>query len=416
MDRCWQTFRKLPALAVVLGCLACLIPLPGAGAQEAPELQITSTAYIVIDADTGEIYAQRNAHERRAPASLTKIFTAIESIEEGAPETAITTTDDDLVSSEASQVGFGPGETFTVRELLYGLMLPSGNDAAEALARGLGSVEGDSAEQGTQRFLDRLNQRLINMGLTDTHLVNPSGWGVPGHYSSAYDLAAFTMYALRYPRFVQTFGTLEYESDGGEYIFRNNNRMLQSYPGIVGGKTGYDNDAGWCLVNVAQRDGSRMIAVTLNGVAPDDWYDDNRVLLDYAFEQKALRTAQGTLGVGETVRYRDPDAAKILAMASASAAIMAPVMPAEPVINTVTVAEAPAQVAVEHVPEPMAPTAAAQVAAATAAPGLPGPGSGAFLAAVAVGLSLIALQGVAAWSGRGSHIRREDTTAYAGSD
>ncbi|MCA9877468.1 MAG: D-alanyl-D-alanine carboxypeptidase [Thermomicrobiales bacterium] len=416
MDRAWQTFRILPALALVLGYLTFLVPLPGARAQEVPELQITSTAYIVIDADTGEIYAQRNAHERRAPASLTKIFTAIESIEEGAPETVITTTDDDLVSSEASQVGFGPGEAFTVRELLYGLMLPSGNDAAEALARGLGSVEGDSAEQGTQRFLDRLNQRLINMGLTDTHLVNPSGWGVPGHYSSAHDLAAFTMYALRYPRFVQTFGTLEYPSDDGEYIFRNNNRMLKSYPGMVGGKTGYDNDAGWCLVNVAQRDGSRMIAVTLNGVAPDDWYDDNRVLLDYAFEQKALRSAQGTLGTGQIVRYRDPDAAKILAMASASAAILAPVTPAGPVTNTVTVAEAPAQMAVEPAPELGAATVPAQVPEVIAAPGTPGVGGGAFLVAVLVGLSLIALQGVAAWYGRGSRIRRDDATAYAGSD
>lgn len=415
LSRVWNTLRLLPALVLVLSFLASSAPAYVARAQEVPELQITSTSYIVIDADTGEIYAQRNAHERRAPASLTKIFTAVESIEEGAPETAITTTDADEVSPEASQVGFGPGETFTVRELLYGLMLPSGNDAAEALARGLGTQEGDSPDQGTQRFLDRLNARLINMGLTDTHLVNPSGWGVPGHYSSAYDLAAFTMYALRYPRFVQTFGTLEYPSDDGDYLFRNNNRMLQSYPGIIGGKTGYDDDAGWCLVNVAQRDGSRMIAVTLNGVAPDDWYDDNRVLLDYAFEQKALRSEQGALGTGAFVSYRDPDAAKILAMASASAAIVAPVAPAAPLSGSVDLVELQAPAGVEVVQQVVATadTAAAPAAVVTA-PGVPGVSSGAYLAAAAVGIALIALQGLASWQGTRRVATGDDSHDFAG--
>ena len=407
MSKVRKAVRIFPVLSLLLAYLAAVSPVLVVRAQEVPELQITSTSYIVIDADTGEIYAQRNAHERRAPASLTKIFTAVESIEEGAPEAAITTSDEDMVSSEASQVGFGPGETFTVRELLYGLMLPSGNDAAEALARGLGTQEGDSADQGTQRFLDRINERLINMGLTDTHLVNPSGWGVPGHYSSAYDLAAFTMYALRYPRFVQTFGTLEYPSDDGEYLFRNNNKMLQSYPGIIGGKTGYDNDAGWCLVNVAQRDGSRMIAVTLNGVAPDDWYDDNSVLLDYAFEQKALRSEQGSLGVGEFVSYRDPDAAKILAMASASAAIIAPDAPAAPLSNTVTVAEQPAAAVAEGVQQPVVTDEPAAVPSLVlTSPGVPGVSSGAFLAAAAVGVALIALQGFAAWQGTARQTER----------
>jgi serine-type D-Ala-D-Ala carboxypeptidase (penicillin-binding protein 5/6) len=312
---------RIAALIAAIALLpAILLPL-ATGAQEVPELKITSTNYILIDADTGEIYAQRGAHERRAPASLTKIFTAIEVIETAPGDVAITTRESDLVSDMASQVGFSPGETFTVEELLYGMMLPSGNDAARALARGLGAQEGDDDEQARTRFLDRLNQRLLDMGLTDTHLVNPDGWGVPDHYSSAYDLAAFTMYALHYPRFVRTFSTGAYETADGSYEFKNNNRMLRTYEGIIGGKTGYDDDAGWCLVNVAERDGSRMIAVTMNGVAPDDWYDDNRVLLDYGFEQKALRAESAAPGGAEFVRYRDPDAALILAMASAGGTV-----------------------------------------------------------------------------------------------
>jgi D-alanyl-D-alanine carboxypeptidase len=354
------------------------------GAQEVPELQITSTNYILVDADTGEILAQRGAHERRAPASLTKIFTAIETIESAPPDVAIITSEDDFVSEFASQVGFGAGEEFTVEQLLYGMMLPSGNDAARALARGLGAEEGDTAEEAINRFLARLNRRIDDMGLVDTQLVNPDGWGVPGHYSSAYDLAAFTLYALRYPRFVQTFSTGEYELPDGSYVFKNNNRMLRTYEGIVGGKTGYDDDAGWCLVNVAERDGHRLIAVTMNGVAPDDWYDDNRVLLDYGFEQLALRGDAAP--TGEIVRYRDPDAAVILAMASAGGTVGAPI------------AVAPRDLETKPAAAPVAPLPDLALAPLPTPAGASGAG---LLAAAAVAAALTAVQGFSTWRLRG---------------
>ena len=372
---CWSFLERGAVLFAVALTLAPSLAIPAALAQEVPELRITSTSYIAIDAETGEIYAQRNARERRAPASITKMFTAIEAIESGRPEELITTTEADLVNEHASQVGFDPGETFTVEELLYGMMLPSGNDAARALARGLGGEDGDTDEEAYDAFMARLNQRIDNMGLVDTRLVNPDGWGVPGHYSSAYDLAAFMMYALRYPRFVQAFSTLERESNDGAYVFRNNNRMLRTYDGIVGGKTGYDDDAGWCLINVAQRDGRRVIAVTLNGVAPDDWYDDNRVLLDYALDQQALRAQTGAPVTGEVVSYRDPDAARILAFGSAGAVIGAPMPAAAP-----------------------QPSLAADLPAPLSAPD---PGSGASGAgmgvAAAIAAALIVAQGFATW-------------------
>src|SRR5918993_234410 len=317
------------SLAVVLLVVAALWT-PLAVAQEVPELQIASTNYIAIDAETGEIYAQRGARENRAPASLTKVFTAIETIESLPPDAQVITSESDLVSEFASQVGFGPGEVFTVEQLLYGMMLPSGNDAARALARTAGTAEGDTDEEALNRFLTRLNQRIKNMGLTDTQLLDPDGWGIPGHYSSAYDLAAFMMYALRYPRFVQAFSTGTYETADGRYTFRNNNRMLRTYEGIVGGKTGYDDDAGWCLINVAERNGRRVIAVTMNGVAPDDWYDDNRVLLDYALDQQALRAETGAGITGEVLRFRDPDAATILAIGTAGGTIGQPALRAAP--------------------------------------------------------------------------------------
>src|ERR687893_890249 len=376
----WRRASGAVSLAVVLLILAPL-STPLALAQEVPELQITSTNYIAIDAETGEIYAQRGAHERRAPASLTKVFTAIETIESAPPDMQVVTSESDLVSEFASQVGFSPGEAFTVEELLYGMMLPSGNDAARALARGLGAEEGDTDEEALNRFLARINQRVKNMGLTDTQLLNPDGWGVPGHYSSAYDLAAFTMYALRYPRFVEAFSTGTYETADGSYEFRNNNRMLRTYDGIVGGKTGYDDDAGWCLINVAERNGRRVIAVTMNGVAPDDWYDDNRVLLDYALEQQALRAQSGAGITGEIVRFRDPDAATILAMGTAGGMIGEPVLKASSDVRSA----APQPVAV---PEER----------------LGASGAG-WIAALSVAAALIAVHGFATWhlrSGRRS--------------
>jgi D-alanyl-D-alanine carboxypeptidase len=368
------------SLAIVL-FVATTLWAPLARAQEVPELQITSTNYIVIDAETGEIYAQRGAHEHRAPASLTKVFTAIETIESLPPDAEVTTSKADLVSEFASQVGFSPGEHFTVEELLYGMMLPSGNDAARALARTAGAEEGDTDEEAVNRFLSRLNQRIQNMGLTDTHLVDPDGWGVPGHYTSPYDLAAFMMYALRYPRFVKAFSTLDYETADGSYAFRNNNRMLRTYDGIVGGKTGYDDDAGWCLINVAQRNGRRVIAVTMNGVAPDDWYDDNRVLLDYALDQQALRAETGGGIIGEVVRFRDPDAAVILAMGSAGGMIGEPAVKAAPKVRPG--APQPVAVPVERV-------------------GASGAG---WNAALCVAAALIVVQGFATWQLRSGRRR-----------
>src|SRR5215207_9180162 len=370
-DWCRRAYGAVSLAAVLL--IVAALWAPQALAQEVPELQITSTNYIAIDAETGEIYAQRGAHEHRAPASLTKVFTAIETIESLPPDMTVITSESDLVSEFASQVGFGPGEQFTVEELLYGMMLPSGNDAARALARTAGAEEGDTDEEAVNRFLARINQRVQNMGLTDTHLVDPDGWGVPGHYSSAYDLAAFTMYALRYPRFVKAFSTLTYETADGSYEFRNNNRMLRTYDGIVGGKTGYDDDAGWCLINVAQRNGRQVIAVTMNGVAPDDWYDDNRVLLDYALDQQALRAQTGAGITGEVVRFRDPDAAVILAMGSAGGTIGQP---------------APIAAAEEAPMRPQAISVPAERLGAS--------GAG-WIAALAVAAALIAVRGLATW-------------------
>ena len=167
--------------------------------------------------------------------------------------------------------------------------------------------------------------------------------------------------------------------------------MLRTYEGIVGGKTGYDDDAGWCLINVAERNGRRVIAVTMNGVAPDDWYDDNRVLLDYALEQQALRAETGMGITGEVLRFRDPDAAVILAMGTAGGAIGQPVLRGVP--------EAPDARSVD--PQPV-PVPAEQL-------GVSGAG---WIAALGVAAALIAVQGSATWRLRSGRLRNGAGTMF----
>ena len=320
--------RAVSRRAVLAASLSGLALVAGRAvpvrAQVVESLQINSSRYIVLDAETGEVFAQREADQQAAMASLTKIFTAVEAIESAPLDLEIETIEDDVFNPVSSSVmGIAPGQTLTLRDLLFGLMLPSGNDAAYVIARALGAQPNDSSDEAVARFVERINQRVENMGLVNTHLVNPHGWGVPDHYTTAQDLAVFTMYALKYPFFVELISTAEYQPPGYP-VLRNNNRMLYWYPDIIGGKTGIDNDSGYCLMETAQRDGNTMVSVTLDGIPPDDWYDDNRVLLDYAFEQKVERTRSGAPITRVVLSYRDPDAAVIQDLASSGGSIGLP--------------------------------------------------------------------------------------------
>lgn len=297
--------------------------LPGfVGAQEAAQLQITSKYYVVMNADTGAVFAQRGADTQVAIASLTKVFTAIEALELAPLDTLITTDESDLMSSDATTMGFGAGETYTLEDMLYGMLLPSGNDAAHAIARSLGYQEGDTPEESVDRFMGLINQRVQDMGLKNTHLVRPDGWGVPGHYSSAADVAAFFKYAIAFPEFVKIIGTSSYTTSNGYLTVTQSNKMINTYANLIGGKTGYDDDAGWCLVNLAQQGDLRMIAVTLDGVAPDDWYDDNTVLLNYGFDQQTALTQANTAFSGTTIGFTDPSAAQLARSARAGSSLV----------------------------------------------------------------------------------------------
>lgn len=309
--------RLLVLLTLALVFVAQPLPLIAASAQEVPELQINSKRYIVVDVETGYVFAQKGAHDAVPIASLTKVFTAVQAMAMAPLDTPVTTEDSDLRSPEGDYfgssgtvMGLGAGETYTLEDMLYGMLLPSGNDAANAIARTLGAQPRDTAEQATQRFMDLMNQRIADMGLADTHLVNPHGWGVPDHRSSAWDVAAFARYVSNDTLLMEILGATEYTTSNGLEV-TNTNRLLKENESIIGGKTGFDLDAGYCLMNIAGQGGERMVAVTLDGIAPGDWYDDNRLLLEYGFDQKQRLLASEESFAGDTAAFTDPASVQI---------------------------------------------------------------------------------------------------------
>jgi D-alanyl-D-alanine carboxypeptidase len=234
---------------------------------------------VLVDYNTGRILYAKLPHDIKAIASTTKIMTAILAIEHGNLDDVITANADDIAGE--SSMGLVVGEQHTLRDLLYGMLLPSGNDAAMAIARYIGNKLGEPADEKDpiKRFVNLMNQEANRLGLHDTHYANPHGLDDAYHTSSAYDLATITWYALHNPTFAQIVGTSSY-TISGHYLL-NTNELLTRYPGADGVKTGLTDNAGLCLVGSASRNGQRMISVVLNSPT---WYDDSKALLDYGFD------------------------------------------------------------------------------------------------------------------------------------
>jgi|GEM_PF-2270785 len=278
-----QLCRRAAVLAASVFCLLVTVPA-SASAQSAGEPDIVAEYAIVVDAATGDILYDKGANTPVAMASLTKLFTAFVSIETTPLERQMSVADADLVG-EAS-MGISSGEVLTFETLLHGMLLPSGNDAATAIARNLGAQPGDTDMQAIQRFIDRANARIATLGLHNTHLANPHGLDETGHYSTARDIAALTMYALDHePTFAAVINAPEFAAQG--HLVTNTNRLLGTYEGLIGGKTGVTDNAGYCLMQVAERNGQRIISVLL-GSTPDSWYADAELLLDYGFAATAV--------------------------------------------------------------------------------------------------------------------------------
>ena len=230
----------------------------------------SSQAIILIHADTGEILHAENADVRRLIASVTKIMTALVVIENNSPDEMVTI-EHEHTAVIGSSMYLQVGKSYSVRDLLFGLMLASGNDAATALAF--------HSAGGVLEFAQMMNNRAAQMGLVNTSFKNPHGLDEEGHFSTAADLAAITREAMKNELFVEIVSTKFHTV--GEQTLRNHNRLLWEYEGTLGVKTGFTRAAGRTLVSAAERNGMRLICVTLS--APDDWRDHTS-LFDWGFK------------------------------------------------------------------------------------------------------------------------------------
>mgnify|MGYP001361133024 CR=1 FL=1 len=294
--------RKAVLVFIVLLILQ-LVSTGTAFAEAPPPPSHHARAAALIDVTSGRILFSQRGDEPMKIASLTKIMTAIVAIEHGNLDDVVTVSRR-AAGMEGSSIYLRVGEKMTLHNLLYGLMLRSGNDAAMAIAEHVGgSVEG---------FVYLMNRKAEELGLANTHYMNPHGLDHPDHYMSANDLAKLTAYALKNPVFkniVKTrVKTAPNPYEPWDYKWVNKNKMLQMYEGADGVKTGYTKQASRTLVSSATRNGQQLAAVTLND--GNDWADHRR-LLDYGFQHYPLQEVirKGELAAGtpyaaaDTFRY-----------------------------------------------------------------------------------------------------------------
>ncbi len=247
-----------------------------------PAPPVYATAAYLLDADTGATLYAQNPFMHLPILSTTKLMTAVLAVEQGNPDQVITITpaiDHDVsqLSGDSALFGLKKGETYTLRDLLYGLLLVSGNDAAVAIADTIGG--------NLPHFVAEINQRAQQLGLNDTHYMNPHGLLETGQYSSAHNLAILGRYAFSLPLIHQISGTEQYHITQkvyhAEHFLVNGNQFLWWYPGIDAGKTGYDGQYDFVQVVSATRNNHHLIGVTIHTV---DWWTDMRDLMNWGFD------------------------------------------------------------------------------------------------------------------------------------
>ena len=240
----------------------------------AGDISVSARSAALYDPASKCFLYTKNADTRLPMASTTKIMTALVAIENADLDKSVSISDD-AIGTEGSSLYLKRGESMTMRELLMGLMLRSANDAAAAIAYEIsGSIEA---------FAEKMNEKAYQIGALNTNFTNPHGLDDSSHYTTAKDLAIIAAEALRNETFLNIVSTKKYiikNSDGEARLLTNHNKLLNLYDGAIGVKTGFTKKSGRCLVGAAERDGTRLISVTIN--APDDW-NDHKALFDYGF-------------------------------------------------------------------------------------------------------------------------------------
>ncbi|CAM3437684.1 D-alanyl-D-alanine carboxypeptidase family protein [Cytobacillus oceanisediminis] len=268
-----KILHRLMAITLVAGLVIMNIPQ-----RAEASVSVSARSAILMEQDSGRILYEKEANKVRRIASITKIMTAILAIESGKMDEMVKVSDR-AVRAEGSSIYLQPGEKIKLEDLVYGLMLRSGNDSAVAIAEHVGgSLEGFS-------FL--MNQKAEEIGMKNTHFANPHGLDDhEDHYSTAYDMALLTRYAMKNEMYQQIAGTEVHRApnpnESWDRVWKNKNRLLtELYEYCTGGKTGYTKRAKRTLVTTASKGNLNLIAVTLNG--PDDW-DDHINMYETAFK------------------------------------------------------------------------------------------------------------------------------------
>ena len=290
-----QGNRRLAVKQVVsflLAAMAAVSLLPAAvfaaeeeGSSTPPDT--VSDAYVVMEADTGQVLIEKNMNKREYPASITKIMTGALALEHDQLDDVVTMTDEAVFSvpRDTTHIALTPGEEVTVEQLMYGCMMMSANDCANGLAEFTGGT--------IDNFVQMMNDKAQELGAVNTHFVNASGLPDNNHYTTAYDMALITRYALGVEGFRTFFGATEYTMaptnlQPEERLFGTQSMMIVTsayeYEGATGSKLGWTEEAHHTMVTTAERDGVELICVVLNSVGQYEKYKDSHKLLDYCFD------------------------------------------------------------------------------------------------------------------------------------
>ncbi len=318
----------LPVLAAPSALMAVPQPVHTASPRDfdklAPDGQLKASAVkaetaVLIDERTGKTLFEKNADKKEFPASTTKIMTCLLALEKGNLSDSVTVEETPQMEAGATSIALEKGETMTLENLLYALMLPSANDAAIVIAQHLGgSVEG---------FADMMNAKAKELGMTGTHYINPNGLNDPEHYTTARDMATLALAARKYPEFCKIVSTQRYTipatNKNDQRPLKNTNRLISTsddeiyaYEYATGVKTGYTSAAEHALVSSAQKDDLSLIAVVLRDEKLGKW-TDSITMFEYGFQfydTADLTDALGSLDLSADVPSSDKEGAENVAL------------------------------------------------------------------------------------------------------
>ncbi len=268
-----RLFSRITAFLLVFTAIFAY----NANDAKAVDIDISASSAVMLEAATGRVLYEKNAHEKMPMASTTKIMTAIVALEYGDVNDTVVVSQN-ASGIEGSSIWLSVGEKMSLSDMLFGLMLASGNDAAVAIAEHVGG--------SVENFVAMMNKKAQEIGAYNTHFANPNGLPADDHYTTAYDLALISAYAMQNDYFCEIvktqYKTLPWEGHEWNRVVKNKNKILWSYEGGNGVKTGYTKEAGKCLSAAAMRDNMQLVTVVLN--APD-MFNDCIKIMNYGFEE-----------------------------------------------------------------------------------------------------------------------------------